>query len=46
MLGDLAFLVLHLARGAMLLRHGLVPVENYLFRERRLCWNKVGAHQL
>jgi hypothetical protein len=34
-LGDLAFLVLRLARGAPLLCYGLVPVKNRILRERR-----------
>jgi hypothetical protein len=45
-LGDLALLVLCLARNAPLLRRSLVLVKNRLLRERRLSWNKVGALQL
>jgi hypothetical protein len=45
-LGDLALLVLRLARSTPLLRHGLVLVKNRLLRERRLGWNEVGALQL
>jgi hypothetical protein len=45
-LGDLAFLMLRLARGAPPLRGSLVPVEYRLLQERRLGRNKVGALQL
>jgi hypothetical protein len=45
-LGDLALLVLRLARGAPLLHHSLVPVKNRLLRERRLGRDEVGALQL
>jgi hypothetical protein len=45
-LGDLAFFVLRLARGAPPLRGRLVPVEDRLLRERRLGRNKVGTLQL
>jgi hypothetical protein len=45
-LGDLAFLVLRLARSAPLLHHGLVLVEDRLLRERRLGWDEAGTFQL
>jgi hypothetical protein len=45
-LGDLALLVLRLARGAPFLRRGLVAVKNHLLRERCLGRNEVGALQL
>jgi hypothetical protein len=42
-LGDLAFLVLCLARSTLLLRRGLVPIENCLLRERRFDRDEVGT---
>jgi hypothetical protein len=45
-LGDLALLVLRLARSAPFLRRSLFLVEDRFLRERRLGQDEVGAFQL